>query len=257
MQLNPARGRKLDDVRLIYGEKEPVYAAQPREGTETKFIITAVNSKLTLLVYAAQPREGTETLIETRPMSIDKLQGGLCSSTPRGDGNLGEGDPRHVPVLGFMQLNPARGRKLEAMRHDAPGDHPRFMQLNPARGRKLFRHDHKDMRRYILGLCSSIPRGDGNWKRLIASHTTLIVGFMQLNPARGRKRGIMQSASNPWPSRFGQLNPARGRKRAHAPLSGHGAALDLYAHDDTPPCSSPVSAPHAQHISSFLMGGLW
>ena len=156
---------------------------------------------------------------------------GLCSSTPRGDGNP------HAEVA------------------------------------LLVRGEH--------GLCSSTPRGDGNHDDESPHSSYESPWFMQLNPARGRKHGhavphrrrspsvyaaqpregtettiasAILSRSRPW---FMHLNPARGRRRAPTPLSGHGAALDSHAHDDTPPCSSPVAAPHAQHISSFLMGGLW
>ena len=38
-----------------------VYAAQPREGTETLVLQTPLN-EFWCLVYAAQPREGTETV---------------------------------------------------------------------------------------------------------------------------------------------------------------------------------------------------
>ena len=157
------------------------------------------------------------------------------------------------------------------------------MQLNPARGRK-----HKQLAllrcRIHQTVYAAQPREGTETRR---SRCLLVTrcrsGFMQLNPARGRKlltiprpmrismiavyaaqprEGTETAHSSPSrlsgrSSRFMQLTPARGRKRAHAPLSGHGAALDLYAHDDTPPCSSPVAASHAQHISSFLMGGLW
>ena len=62
MQLNPARGRKLKIVLDIrYDWISPVYAAQPREGTET---ITQPT------IYA----------------QVETVKG-LCSSTPRGDGN--------------------------------------------------------------------------------------------------------------------------------------------------------------------------
>ena len=37
-------------------------------------------------VYAAQPREGTETIFDIIHNSLN-LTFGLCSSTPRGDGN--------------------------------------------------------------------------------------------------------------------------------------------------------------------------
>ena len=61
MQLNPARGRKLVIVyRNDPVEDPPVYAAQPREGTETSHCDAHLPRKV-LLVYAAQPREGTET----------------------------------------------------------------------------------------------------------------------------------------------------------------------------------------------------
>ena len=110
MQLNPARGRKLiNRLRLNARIRIKVYAAQPREGTETKAshkVITNHN----IVVYAAQPREGTETISSCwmrrwtgfpRFMQLNPARGrkleqcgrklndilGLCSSTPRGDGN--------------------------------------------------------------------------------------------------------------------------------------------------------------------------
>ena len=59
MQLNPARGRKhVDPHTSIFFYK--VYAAQPREGTETLAMMRAYRF-LSSSVYAAQPREGTET----------------------------------------------------------------------------------------------------------------------------------------------------------------------------------------------------
>ena len=60
MQLNPARGRKLvvDGEEVLNGIR--VYAAQPREGTET-FEFLKVSFRPSRGVYAAQPREGTET----------------------------------------------------------------------------------------------------------------------------------------------------------------------------------------------------
>ena len=136
MQLNPARGRKLEtlytaismaerfglcsstprgdgnsspmpryvrlfifglcsstprgDGNTLYAHKvltlcSSVYAAQPREGTET------ASSHLPSLhiystVYAAQPREGTETPAGQGLLG-ECIGKGLCSSTPRGDGN--------------------------------------------------------------------------------------------------------------------------------------------------------------------------
>ena len=61
MQLNPARGRKLHTACLRYDAQYlVVYAAQPREGTETR-ISPLHNPPNRWVVYAAQPREGTET----------------------------------------------------------------------------------------------------------------------------------------------------------------------------------------------------
>ena len=94
MQLNPARGRKQRQyqrcetwqyrglcsstprgdgnfcyiVQVAYVFKLQVYAAQPREGTETGPAINHSNS-LPPMVYAAQPREGTETSPSTSNIS--------------------------------------------------------------------------------------------------------------------------------------------------------------------------------------------
>ena len=113
---------------------------------------------------------------------------GLCSSTPRGDGNpmlpsYHSGTSR----AGFMQLNPARGRKQliinfaqEVNKVAVYAAQPRegtethvnffadirgytwFMQLNPARGRKPIRSWTRLRMVCHFGLCSSTPRGDGN-----------------------------------------------------------------------------------------------
>ena len=90
---------------------------------------------------------------------------GLCSSTPRGDGN------RCCEPTPMATLTPW------------------FMQLNPARGRKLL-EGHLTMS-LGLGLCSSTPRGDGNSADFWFVLHSLTRRFMQLNPARGRKRGLM------------------------------------------------------------------
>ena len=109
MQLNPARGRKLSQTANLPRKKQcQVYAAQPREGTETKFV-ASITDHQARQVYAAQPREGTETF---RSESSIRHIDGLCSSTPRGDGNNAMTLLTGLMTLGFMQLNPARGRKL-------------------------------------------------------------------------------------------------------------------------------------------------
>ena len=136
MQLNPARGRKPSrHYGRITLESNEVYAAQPREGTETlqasshlwwfpRFMqlnpargrklcgSTGPRALCGARVYAAQPREGTETVrMWCAPLVL----------RPR-----------------FMQLNPARGRKPKKGSRRLRGmDAVRFMQLNPARGRKL------------------------------------------------------------------------------------------------------------------------
>ena len=168
MQLNPARGRKPH--RYLF-PCEPricmVYAAQPREGTETDN-------------HPKYQAWQTKTwFMQLNPARGRKLADDLPSAFVRG--------PR------FMQLNPARGRKLShALPSTTLNASNWFMQLNPARGRK---HDRA---------CTQHPRAH-------------YPGFMQLNPARGRKHLVKhahQGIDNPG---FMQLNPARGRKR-----SGHG-----------------------------------
>ena len=148
---------------------------------------TDSRTRATARVYAAQPREGTETPATTSQNALSWPRG-LCSSTPRGDGNAhcSSGVYRHYaagvyaaqPREGtetrrpcrrrpachttrFMQLNPARGRKHRTWEVVILGI-SRFMQLNPARGRKLLPSRWRSGLSQVLGLCSSTPRGDGN-----------------------------------------------------------------------------------------------
>ena len=136
MQLNPARGRKLAIFdrhgllirlgglcsstprgdgnayrgTLLYKScVDTVYAAQPREGTET---IVWHGDKVcqTFEVYAAQPREGTET------PRIRRTNDGctvVYAAQPR-EGTETDGIHSATAETSswFMQLNPARGRKL-------------------------------------------------------------------------------------------------------------------------------------------------
>ena len=135
MQLNPARGRK------------PGHSSHRtvRQGG---------------LVYAAQPREGTETQHSRYgiwcPHAI-----GLCSSTPRGDGNASRSCHSHVTSTVYA-AQPREGTETEAQLILNARDWQGFMQLNPARGRKLFDNAVSACRVCLLGLCSSTPRGDGN-----------------------------------------------------------------------------------------------
>ena len=223
MQLNPARGRKQElRAHAYYYKQLLVYAAQPREGTETRDINRPPSFVNVIQVYAAQPREGTETTFQhvrcsrgiyTWFMQLNPARGrklpcgqvrhaqhpsaGLCSSTPRGDGNTVK--PTAVPTTissRFMQLNPARGRKLACLLQlhlpsslSVYAAQPRegtetierisklfrhricwFMQLNPARGRKQYHRKPTDHQHILHGLCSSTPRGDGNKRRRGWSH---------------------------------------------------------------------------------------
>ena len=158
MQLNPARGRKLQRATAASSPALGLCSSTPRgDGNQCSVLGARV---LFHGVYAAQPREGTETAMMMRHrylilwfMQLNPARGrklrrrihhataetsrGLCSSTPRGDGN-----PRRI--LGSS----TRRRRW-------------FMQLNPARGRKLM----PQLSSYLAmpkGLCSSTPRGDGN-----------------------------------------------------------------------------------------------
>ena len=168
-----------------------VYAAQPREGTETS-TRQHVQPDHGRSVYAAQPREGTETSsASTAPFLPFCL--GLCSSTPRGDGNC-FGDRRgHDKWRELVYAAQPREGTETIKGYDilAKKKQRRFMQLNPARGRKRLKR-------------SSGPQTSLSW-------------FMQLNPARGRKPEETPPSPPSKITRFMQLNPARGRKLPEAP----------------------------------------
>ena len=162
MQLNPARGRKHElapEVPVPWyqpglcsstprgdgnhsqlasscsSRSNGLCSSTPR-GDGNNSILDEISSISNLKVYAAQPREGTETSTDVNT-SLNCIEIGLCSSTPRGDGNGEEACHPPPPAEGFMQLNPARGRKLVNGIVYCPGP-------------------------LIDGLCSSTPRGDGN-----------------------------------------------------------------------------------------------
>ena len=162
MQLNPARGRKL---KRPYGKGRSyakVYAAQPREGTETVLPVSQTRHQRMLGLCSSTPRGDGNS--DGSAANCAHKSRGLCSSTPRGDGNTISALVLGFPFsVRFMQLNPARGRKLVAHLARQSALVPRFMQLNPARGRKH------------LNIENFLPRSIG-------------LRFMQLNPARGRKR---------------------------------------------------------------------
>ena len=176
MQLSPARGRKQARYRhlehhvdieglcssaprgdgnswvkpsVIYrGFYSGLYSSAPR-GDGNSYAYTHALHEWNCLVYAAQPREGTETNA-WQPRMTPSSSRGLCSSAPRGDGNkIGTKAPTALTA--------------------------RFMQLNPARGRKLVERPAAAIPRGA-GLCSSTPRGDGNgqiWGDLVKTHRGL------------------------------------------------------------------------------------
>ena len=86
MQLNPARGRKLVyKIAIIAGWIHRFMQLNPARGR--KHDMSTASIPRSPRVYAAQPREGTETP-STTPGDRRRLRSGLCSSTPRGDGNV-------------------------------------------------------------------------------------------------------------------------------------------------------------------------
>ena len=161
MQLNPARGRKLDCLSQPRVPAPGFMQLNPARGRKP-VLLSVVLKPSWGEVYAAQPREGTETRAHPKKGG-DHESPGLCSSTPRGDGNTDALPKIYSCPGGFMQLNPARGRKLSPwISLIGRSLKSRFMQLNPARGRKLD---------------EAPPYLAREWH-----------GFMQLNPARGRKQ---------------------------------------------------------------------
>ena len=83
MQLNPARGRKPAISSANIFSLLGLCSSTPRgDGNQdAELDVTRGNG----VVYAAQPREGTETTF--LPPRARGSSCGLCSSTPRGDGN--------------------------------------------------------------------------------------------------------------------------------------------------------------------------
>ena len=112
MQLNPARGRKpAHGVVHGPGNRKGLCSSTPR-GDGNDFMHSVAWRGPGAEVYAAQPREGTETP-RRRANNRNAPAVGLCSSTPRGDGNVARIPSSMISTsIRFMQLNPARGRKL-------------------------------------------------------------------------------------------------------------------------------------------------
>ena len=71
MQLNPARGRKhsskpCDSLAVL----SRFMQLNPARGRKLRLVVS-LSQHISIMVYAAQPREGTET--RTRPQSATKL----------------------------------------------------------------------------------------------------------------------------------------------------------------------------------------
>ena len=95
MQLNPARGRK--HYREIHDSRRPL-----------------------LKVYAAQPREGTETKPKSRSMKIVVALWFMQLNPARGRKPYSGFTESRLFTSWFMQLNPARGRKLGLQQNVRP-----------------------------------------------------------------------------------------------------------------------------------------
>ena len=165
MQLNPARGRKLGTSASAMSRR---YAA----------------------VYAAQPREGTETGKDLSPAKRPTLSQGLCSSTPRGDGNREDRLLFAVDEAQVYAAQPREGTETCTLISTPPfALSIWFMQLNPARGRKLAQTVCMNM---VTKVYAAQPREGtetkSNGMRVPQQH---MYGFMQLNLARGRKHGLI------------------------------------------------------------------
>ena len=91
------------------------------------------------MVYAAQPREGTETRFRHQDHMCTVDLWGLCSSTPRGDGNPAKGAfPLTINSIEVYAAQPREGTETITIFGSCRRvDRDWFMQLNPARGRKL------------------------------------------------------------------------------------------------------------------------
>ena len=213
MQLNPARGRKQRG--MPYGKTVilvTVYAAQPREGTETSLPPRASRHSSSL-VYAAQPREGTETdyeitlekddlnrFMQLNPARGRKLLGlwlttqglddGLCSSTPRGDGNIRPRSGTFRATRGLCSSTPRGDGNFDNAKSDIVSSSAQFMQLNPARGRKLRSVDTWCLPAMRCGLCTPTPRGDGKRPQPHASFPTL-GAWSSSRSARPRRHSSM------------------------------------------------------------------
>ena len=156
MQLNPARGRKLEIEILVLHELPPmVYAAQPREGTETRDIPILSCPK------------------DCRFMQLNPARG-----RKQEDGPL---IPR-VFLRKVYAAQPREGTETYTAISMASRSIARFMQLNPARGRKLIQTSYTTDKSRKHGLCSSTPRGDGNQSLALRISCASSIGLCSSTP---------------------------------------------------------------------------
>ena len=187
MQLNPARGRKLERLRQLRSRSAYGLCSSTPRGDGNNDLPVPGYPVYISMVYAAQPREGTETSFPplTRSGHNDP---GLCSSTPRGDGN----HPQMVELMTKIR---------DGLCSSTPrGDGNQTAELV---GRSSA----------ISGLCSSTPRGDGNMK-LTTTEARLVASMVYAaQPREGTETPLSPlPISLAHTYRFMQLNPARGRK---------------------------------------------
>ena len=159
MQLNPARGRKLDDLSHLVSVTKVVYAAQPREGTETHQSMPRLG-RMPIWFMQLNPARGRKHLGDGCG-SGNCCCCGLCSSTPRGDGNsrlVAEWTLRRQG-LGLCSSTP--------------------------RGDGNFQKEGVFDHRVMCGLCSSTPRGDGNYFSIMSFIDAFLLGVYAAQPREG------------------------------------------------------------------------
>jgi len=190
MQLNSARGRKLRSLSSTNGMHSISRFMQlnPARGRKPVGLDPQPYAHRVRGLCSSTPR-GDGNWYKLIASQTTLIVIGLCSSTPRGDGNPSHALVYRVEIAGVVYA------------------------AQPREGTETWKHRRRLSRRHALGLCSSTPRGDGNETLCRYGKTMIGSGFMQLNPARGRKLTLYALHTQLIPLWFMQLNPARGRKQ--------------------------------------------
>ena len=159
MQLNPARGRKLIQRRSsITAAMSAVYAAQPREGTET-VCITLTRNNMLHMVYAAQPREGTET----RNFRVQSyLPISVYAAQPREGTETSALESLSGAIILVYAAQPREGTETQSPITSAAYSNKVGLCSSTPRGDGNMARPPEDRTSPESGLCSSTPRGDGN-----------------------------------------------------------------------------------------------